>query len=320
MLLLLIDRFKCYFDVCLFKMGRYDVAIIGTGVAGYGAAIYAARFNLKTLLIGKRFGGLIQDTHVVENYPGIKSVTGSELANQIKEHVADYAVDMKEEEITSITKVGKIFKIKGKKTFEAKSLIFATGTIRRKLEVAGSLELENRGVSYCATCDGPLFRNKIISVYGGSDSAAKEALLLSQFVKKAYIIYRGDKIRAEPINLDRVIKNKKIEIITNTNITSVNGKDFLESLSLDKKYKGKDTLAMDGLFVEIGSLPQNSLAKSLGVKLNKKGEIKIGLGSETNVPGVYAAGDVTDRSFKQAITGVSEGVTAAFSAYKDLQN
>ena len=200
-----------------------------------------------------------------------------------------------------------------------KTILFATGTKWKKLpeSVKGSREFENKGVNYCAICDGPLFRNKIVGVVGGSDSAAKDAMLLSEHAKKFYIIYRGEKIHPEPINMKRVEQNKKIEIINNTNVAEVKGEQIVKSVVLDRMYKGKKELELDGIFIAIGHIVLSDLAKPLGVKLNGKGEIIIDhKTSETNIEGVYAAGDVADKPFKQAITGVAEGCTAAYSAYE----
>src|SRR3989304_3524362 len=160
---------------------------------------------------------------------------------------------------------------------------------------------------------------KINAVVGGSDNAAKDALLLSEYAKKVYMIYRGNEIHPEPINHERIKKNRKIEVINNTNVTKINGKEFVESVSLDKKYKGSNELKVQGVFVAIGHIVLSDLAKPLRVKLNEAGEIKINhMTSETNIPGIFAAGDVTDKPFKQLITGVADACTAAYSAYQHI--
>jgi len=226
---------------------------------------------------------------------------------------------IKEEKAISVEKKEKFFVKTDKSMYLGKTILIATGTKWKKLpeDVKGSREFENKGIAYCAICDGPLFRSKIVAVIGGSDSAAKDALLLSEYAKKVYIIYRGEKIRAEPVNLERINKNKKIEIINNTNILEIKGEQFVRSVILDKNYQGKKELALDGVFVAIGHIILSDLAKPLGVNLNEKGEIIINhKTSETNVQGVFAAGDVADKEFKQAITGVAEGCTAAYSAYE----
>ena len=311
-------------------MEKYDFVILGGGGTGLAAAMYGARLKLKTLVLGHShgtelpIGGVITTTHLVENYPGFIGLRGSELAKKLEDHARSYdLVTIKEEKATEIKKSKDGFSIKtGKnKEYLGKTILFATGTKWKKLEgVPGANEFENSGISYCALCDGPLYKNKVIAVIGGSDSAAKDALLLSEYAKKVYIIYRGEQIRPEPVNLERIRANKKIEIINNTNITEIKGKDFAEHVLLDKPYKGSNKLEVAGIFVAIGHITLSDLAKPLGVKLNSHAEIVIDhKTAETNVPGIYAAGDVTDKQFKQLITGVADGCTAAYSAYEYLK-
>lgn len=306
-------------------MEEFDIVIIGGGCTGLGAAVYAARFNMKTMVFGGRLGGLIQDTHLVENYPGFKRLTGYELFQNLLEHAKDYSdlVKINEELVKNIKKLKDGFEVIGEKTkVKAKTILFATGTRRRKLNVPGEKEFANKGVSYCATCDSPLYRGKVCIMVGGSDSAAKEALLLSEYAKKVYIIYRREKIRPEPINMKRVeekIKEGKIEIINSTNIVEIKGDKFVTSVIFDKPYKGNKEFKCEGVFIEIGHIVESELAKSLGVKLDSKSEIIIDRDSKTNIDGVYAAGDVTARDWKQAIVGVAEGVIATNSAYEYIQ-
>src|SRR3989344_1323072 len=303
----------------------YDFIIIGGGGTGLAAAMYSARMGMKTLLLGFTHGtelpvgGVITTTNVVENYPGFIRLTGQELAKKLEEHARSYElVEIKNEKALDVLKTKDGFSVKTKKGEHfGKTILFATGTKWRKLEVPGSDEFENKGVSYCALCDGPLFKNKTIAVVGGSDSAAKDALLLAEHAKKVYIIYRGNEIHPEPINLQRIKTNKKIEVVNNTNVKELKGQEFLSSVLLDKPYKGKKELKIDGIFVAIGNEPLSELASRLGVKLNSEKEIKINhMTSETNIKGVFAAGDVTDKQFKQLITGVADGCTAAYSAYE----
>ncbi len=299
----------------------YDVIIIGAGCTGFAAAMYSGRFNLKTLVIGDLMGGLITWTDIVENYPGFKKLTGQELVDRIREHALEYNIEVIEAKVDKVEKTKNGFKIySGSSQFETKTVIFATGTEVRKLNVKGEAEFSSKGVHYCALCDGYAYQDKIIAVVGGSDSAAKDALVLTNYGKKVYIIYRGEKIKPEPVNYQRILKNKKIEIINNTNVLEIKGKNKVESAILDASYKNSKELKLDAVFVAIGHLPISNLAKSLGVKLNKDGEIIINRESKTNVPGVYAAGDVVDTKFKQAITGVAEGVSAVYSAYQFINN
>lgn len=290
----------------------YDLIVIGGGPTGIGCAIYAARFALDVLVIGKIFGGLIATTHLVENYPGITTASGQGLMEMFKEHMNSLQIPYITDEIRSIEQANDHFILHSFfQKFKAKSVVIATGSERKKLGVPGEEDFAGRGVSYCATCDGPFYKDKTVCVIGGSDSAAKEALFLSQNVKKVYIIYRGEEIRAEPINKKRVEQNQKIEIIYKTNVTEIKGENTVKSVIFDN---GKE-FEVDGVFIEVGSVPNSDIAKHIGIRTNHKDEIIINRKSETNLQGIFAAGDVADAPFKQAITGVAEGVIAAYSAF-----
>ncbi len=305
--------------------GEYDFVVLGAGVTGLAAAMYGARLGLKTLVLGATYGkempigGVITTTNIVENYPGFIRLTGTELAENIEKHTRSYElVTIKEEKAEKVEKVKKGFEIltpKGK--YFGKTILFATGTKWKKLEVPGGERFEGRGIVYCALCDSPLFKGKEVALVGGSDSAAKDAMVAAEHAKKVYMIYRGEKIHPEPINLKKIEANKRIEVINNTNVVEIKGKDFVESVVLDREYKGSKELKVQGVFVAIGHIVLSDLAREIGVKLNKKREIIIDhKTSETSAPGVFAAGDVGDKPFKQAITGVAEGCTAAHSAYE----
>ncbi len=290
----------------------YDLIVLGGGPTAIGCAIYAARFALNVLIVGKTFGGLITTTHLVENYPGIASTSGQGLMDMFKEHMNSLNIPYISDEIRSIEKADDHFILHSFfQKFKAYTVCIATGSERKKLGIPGEEEFAGRGVSYCATCDGPFYKDKVVIVVGGSDSAAKEALFLSQNVKKVYIVYRGEEIRAEPINKKRVYENDKIEIIYNTNIVEIKGDTSVKSVIFDN---GKE-FDINGVFIEVGSIPNSDLAKRISVKINEKDEIMINRKSETNISGIFAAGDVADAPFKQAITGVAEGVIAAFSAF-----
>ena len=295
----------------------YDLIVLGGGPTAIACAIYAARFAMDVLIVGKVFGGLIATTDIVENYPGIISISGQGLMEMFKDHMNSLSIPYISDEIRSIENAGDFFVLHSFfQKFKAKSICIATGSERRKLGIPGEDEFAGKGVSYCATCDGPFYKDKVVCVIGGSDSAAKEALFLAQNVKKVYIIYRKDEIRAEPINKKRVYENEKIEIINNTNVVDIVGKTTVNRVIFDN---GKE-LEVDGVFIEIGSIPNSEIAQRIGIKTNEKGEIIINRKSETNIPGIFAAGDVADAPFKQAITGVAEGVIAAYSVFDYLKN
>lgn len=301
----------------------YDFLIIGGGISGLSAAMYGTRLGLKTLVVAELPGGLITTTHLVENWPGIKSISGPDLAMSIYEHALAAGTEIKNETVKTVGEKDKNFLVKtASGEYETKSVLFATGTVHKNLKVPGEKEFENKGVSYCALCDGAFYKNKIVCIVGGGDSAAKEALFLSEHASKVYIIVRRDVLRAEPINAERIGKNSKIEILYKSEIEEILGTTKVEKIRFKKgegKYSGQE-LPMDGVFLAIGHSAKTDLAKSLGVELNERGEIKISRKSETNIHGVFAAGDCADTEFKQAITGSAEGVTAAYYAYHYCNN
>ncbi len=301
----------------------YDMLIVGAGCAGLAGAMYAGRLGMKVLVLaGDLRGGTITLTHLVENYPGFISLTGLELAQKLEDHARAYpAVEIKDEKASRIERMkdGTFAVASDAGKHEAKTILFATGTEWKKLGAPGEKEFANKGVHYCALCDGAFYKNKVVAVIGGSDTAAKDALVLTQWASKVYIIYRGDRIRPEPVNYERVKANKKIEIIYKTCATEIHGEKKVSSVMLDRPYNGSSKLALDAVFVAIGHLPLSELAKVAGVKTDANGFVKINRDSETNVPGFFAAGDVTDTRFKQAIVGVGEAVEAIYSAYLYLE-
>jgi len=298
------------------KVIKIDLAIIGGGIAGFSAAMYAGRLGLKSTIFDAKMGGTIILTDIVENYPGFIKLTGGELSEKLKQHAMVFKPKLINSYIQKIKKHERCFHLYTKKNiYHAKAVILATGTIWRKLNVPGEKELNGKGVHYCALCDGPLYKNKIVAVIGGADSAVKEALQLSQIASKVYIIYRGEQVHPEPINFARLQKLKNVEIINNTNITEILGKDKVEKVKLDKSYKNSNELQLDAVFIDVGHIPVTGLAKEIGVSLNEKGEVIADKLMQTSVPGFFVAGDVSDTPFKQAITAASEGSTAAFSAY-----
>jgi len=310
---------------------QWDTIVIGVGSAGMAAAIYAARFNLKVLVIGQEVGGLLNESHNVENYPGYKSIPGLDLMMKFKEHMDNLNVPVKNEWVKKIEK--HCYDDQKKCTYEVitdlgegktasyhgRTIIFTTGTKHRKLNAKNEEALSGKGVSYCATCDAAFYKGVPVAIVGGGDSAALAGQLVSEFASKVYIIVRKDKMRAEPINIMRLEKAKNVEIVYNTEVLEVLGENQVTGVKLSKPYEGSDTLPLEGVFIEIGQLVQSDLAQEIGVTVNDKNEIIINEKSETNLRGVYAAGDVGNREYKQALTGASEGAVAAFSAYALLK-
>ena len=306
----------------------YDLIIIGGGISGLSGGMYASRLGLKTLCLAEMPGGLITTTHLVENWPGIINISGPDLAMALYNHAQANNVKIKNEKVLklenlSAEKNSPNFKVTTTSNeYSSKTLLISTGTQHRKLNVPGMKEFENKGVSYCALCDGAFFKNKIVCVVGGGDSAAKEALFLSEHASKVYIFVRKDILRAEPINAERVKNNPKIEVVFLTELEEISGNKKVEKVKIKAgggKYSGQE-LPMDGVFMAIGHDAQTELAAQLKVGLNDKKEIKINRHSETNIPGVFAAGDCCDTEFKQAITGSSEAVTAAYYAFHVCKN
>jgi thioredoxin reductase (NADPH) len=295
----------------------YDVIIIGAGFAGYTAAIYAARHKLKALVIAKQPGGAIINSGNVENYPGYRSIPGHELMHKFEDQARAFGAEMLTDEVIGIVKEKDGFRVETRQEigYQSKSIIIATGTERRRLEIPGGKEFEGKGVHYCATCDAAFYRGKTVAVIGGSNSAAHAALLLARFAKKVYVLYRGDGLRCEPILGDQAQGTKNIEIVCGVNVAEVKGKEFVQKAVLDKAYNGRKEIEIDGLFVEIGSVPSSALAKELGVELSHTHEIMVDAHCATNVRGVFAAGDVTNTVLKQGITAAAQGAIAASSTY-----
>jgi thioredoxin reductase (NADPH) len=307
----------------------YDVVVVGAGCAGCAAAMYAARFGMKVLMLGELPGGTITLTHIVENYPGIESISGLELGEKLLHHAQAYGAKLEMAKATKIEKKSnpqaqeEIFAITSdsSKTYLARTIIAATGTEWKKLGVPGEKEYANKGVHYCALCDGAFYKNKIISVVGSGDSAAKESLLLAEYGSHVYIFVRGPALHGEPINNKRVFENKKITVFTNTQVKEIIGKNGkMTHLKLSRPCapadgEPTDLFATDALFVLIGNSPLSSLFEEIGVAVNEKKEILVDREMKTNVAGIFAAGDVTNSPFKQAIVSAAEGVIAAYSAY-----
>lgn len=299
----------------------YDLIIIGSGAAGLGAAIYGGRYRMKILVIGKEFGGETAKAGAIENYPGIQSIDGFELMGAMKKQARDLEVKTLDGEVTSINQREHCFEVvtEGEK-YRARSIIFAVGAQRRRLGLLNEHELTGRGVHYCVTCDGPVYSGKTIAMVGGGDASVKGAVLAVEYVEKLFLIVRGKEVIAEPINMERMKKlGEKIEVLLETEVKEIIGAHKLEKLKLSRPRNGSDELVVDGLFVEIGSIPNAELAKSLGVALDEWGYIKVDNMMKTNIDGVFAGGDAVNHfgSFKQDVTAAAMGAVAATSAYED---
>ncbi|MDE0867933.1 MAG: thioredoxin-disulfide reductase [Aquiluna sp.] len=297
-----------------------EVIIIGSGPAGYTAAIYAARAALNPLMIASSVepGGELMKTTDVENYPGFPNgLMGPDLMASFQEQAERFGTEILFEDVTEVDLTGdiKIVKTGNGETYEAKTVILSTGAAYRELGVPREQELSGHGVSWCATCDGFFFREKVIAVVGGGDSAMEEANFLTKFASKVYVIHRRDSLKASEIMQKRSFDNEKIEFIWNSAITELKGSPKLDGVVLEDTVTGeKRDLAIEGLFVAIGSDPRVSLIENQ-VEISKERFIKVdGRTSKTSLPGVFAAGDVIDPIYRQAITAAGSGCVAALDA------
>lgn len=300
----------------------YDLIIIGTGAAGYSAAIYASRYKLNTLVIGSALGGTATNAHKIENWPGEIYISGTELLKKFAEHVKHFQTPIKNELVKKISKNKSGFEvITENNKYLGKAIILALGTGRRKLDIPGEKKFLGKGVSYCATCDAFFYQNKTVAVVGGGNAATMAAIQLADLAKKVYLIHRGKDFRAEPFQLDIIQKNNKIITIKNNSIKEILGENQVHTIKLTNLYQNQQQLAVDGIFIEVGSLPNSALVTTLGVNITDKGFIKTKENQETNVSGIFAAGDITTNSagFAQILTAASEGAIASFSAYKYLK-
>lgn len=292
---------------------QYDVIIIGAGPAGLTAALYVARSGLKTAVISKDVGGTANSILLLENWPGFKG-SGPELIKKFYEHVKEYDIDFILENVLEINK-NKNFKVKTKtKEIECKSVILTVGTERRKLDIKGEKELTGKGVSYCVTCDGFFFKDKIVSVIGGRDSAVTSALALSDIARKVYLIYRGEKLRCEDINSKRAEEKENIEIIYNAIPLEILGEDKVSGMKIKEKEEMRD-IEMDGIFIEIGSVPLSGFTKNLNLEKDESGFVIVDADMNTNVSGLFAAGDVTNQKLKQVVIAAGQGAIAGKNAY-----
>ena len=300
-----------------------DLIIIGAGPAGLSASIYASRYGIKHSVLGSVLGGQISETHEIDNYPGMENMTGFDFSQKWGNHVRKYGVEIVSTAVDSIMKKNELFilALANGETMKSRAILLATGTKRRKLAIAGEKHLLGMGVSYCATCDGFFYKNKIVGVIGGGDSAASAALYLSNLRQKVYLIYRGPELKAEPYWTQKIKNSDNVEIILNTNVVEILGEEKLQKVELDREYSKSCGLKLDGLFIEAGSEPNIEYASGINLKTNEKGYIEINKDCTTSVMGAWAAGDITDGSdgFQQVITAAAEGAIAVRSIFRWLK-
>lgn len=293
----------------------YDVIIVGGGPAGMSAAIYTSRRMLKTLVITKEIGGQVVKTSDIENYPGFELISGPDLAKKFTDQAKKFGAKLVFDEVTQLNeKKGEFIISCQKEKYLAKSLILAFGKVPRKLKVKGENEFKGKGVSYCATCDAPFFKNKIVVVNGGGNSAFEAALLLSRIASKIYLIHRREEFRAEEVLINKVKKLKNVEILTGVTIAEIRGTETVKSLVYHKG--GKETeIEVDGIFIEIGYLVEGGIIKDF-VEMDERNQIKTNKDHSTSRDGVFAAGDLTNSYYKQIVISAGEGAIAGLSAAK----
>ncbi len=306
-------------------MKKYDLIIIGAGPAGLSASIYASRYKINHLVLGgPNLGGTISWAHQVENYPGFSSISGPKLAQNFLKHAQGLGGKIINQEVIELKRVNGSTALvtDNKKQYQAKAIIIATGTKRKKLNVPGEDKYLGKGVSYCATCDAAFYKNKTVVVIGGANSACSGALHLAHFAQKIYLIYRKSKLRADPAWVTEVKATKNITILYNNNVTAIEGDNQkVTQVKLDQPYQSQKNLLTAGVFIEIGGNPIVDLVKSLGVKTDNQNYILTNQSMATNISGVFCAGDVNawQKQCQQVIIAAAEGAIAAISAYQYLE-
>lgn len=303
-----------------------DVIIIGLGCAGYTAAIYSARYKLKTFLVGAEAGGMGNTAAEVGNWPGEIEIRGPDLMDKFKAHAESFKdqVTLKISYVKDVMKIDGGFRVQleGNESVDGKTVIFATGSNKRHLGVPGETEFSGKGVTYCATCDAFFYKNKTVAVIGGGDSAVEGAAIAAQVAAKVYLVHRKSTFRAEPFWVDKVKEKTNVEFVLERNLVQILGDKKVTGIKLDQPYNGSDILAVDGVFIEIGSNPAIELPKKLGCAIDELGFLQVDAAQKTSVPGIFGAGDLTSGSnhFAQFTTAAGEGTVAANSAFNFLQS
>lgn len=299
----------------------YDTIIIGSGPAGFTSAIYSSRREMKTLIIGKEPGGQLMWASEIENYPGFITIDNFELINKMRDHVLANNVEIKTTEVKKIEKLTKEgFKvITTKDEFSTKTIILAIGLTPRKLNVQGENEFLGRGVTYCANCDGPFYKDKVVAVIGGGNAALDAAEVMSKIAKKVYLVHRRQELKAFEVLVKEVRSRKNIELVLDSAISEVLGNEKVTSIKVENVInKETQTIKLDGVFIEIGRVAKTDLVKDL-VERDGRGQIIVDEFCRTTLAGFFAAGDVTNVPYKQISIATGQATIAALSAYRYLQ-
>jgi thioredoxin reductase (NADPH) len=304
-------------------MENWDIMIIGAGSAGLSAGIYAVRSGLKTLILDEKLsGGTIADASTVVNYPGFAEISGGELAEKMTSHCRKVGATIHElESVTDMDLKSEEKTVKtSASTYKTKAVIYSTGSHYREIGVKGEKEFRGKGVSYCGVCDGPFFKNKRVLVVGGGNTACITTLYLSGLAAQVNVIHRRQAFRAEESLVSDISSKNNVAVLWNTEIQEIKGDTQVRTISLLNNSTGKTSeLAVDAVFVQIGEAPNSQLAKAAGVETDEHGYIKVDVKQQTNLLGVFAAGDVTNQPIKQVGTAVGQGITAALEAYSFIR-
>lgn len=304
-------------------MENWDVIIIGAGSAGLSAGIYAVRSGLKTLILDEKFaGGTISDASLVVNYPGFAEISGSELAEKMTSHAKKVGATIHDiEPVIGLDLAGELKVVKTSSTsYGAKAVIYSTGSHYKELGAKGEVDFKGKGVSYCGVCDGPFFKGKRVLVVGGGNTACITTLYLSGIASQVYVVHRRQSFRAEEKLVADVLSKSNVSIIWNTEVQEIKGDKQVKAVSLiDNITKKTSELVVDAVFIQIGEAPNSQIASSSGMETDQHGYIKVNSRQETNLSGVFAAGDVTDQPIKQVGTAVGQGITAALEAYSFIK-
>ena len=298
----------------------FDIIIIGAGPAGLTAAIYASQARKNILVLEKSvYGGQILKANKVKNYPGFEEISGYEFATKLYNQVKNLNVDINFEEVIEIKNNNKIKEvITNKNKYQTKSIIIATGAQNRKLGLNNEDKLIGKGISYCSTCDGMFFKDKIVAITGGGNTAIDDALYLSNIVKKLYVIYRQKEFKIDSINLNKLKEKNNVEFVLNTNIIDINGNEKLENIILKNNETNEEKIIdVDGLFIAIGHIPVSSMCKNI-IKTDDKGYIIANEDCMTNIDGIFTAGDIRIKEVRQLTTACSDGTISAINACKYL--
>ena len=294
----------------------YDHLVIGGGPAGYNAALYAFRKGLSTAIIAKRLGGQLLNTSSVDNYLGIAQISGEVLNEAFINHLKQFEVPMLEDvSITKIEKSGSLFKVHldNKQTLKAKTILLSSGSNPRRLDIPGEATFSDKGVAYCAICDAPLFKDKVVIIAGGGNSAVEASLDVAKWASKVIVVHRSE-FRADKILVDQMLSHQKITVFKQTQILEIFGDTRMKGIRvLDKSSSQQRNIEADGLFVEIGNIPSSDLVKDL-VSLSETGHVLVDPHQRTSLPGLYAAGDVCESPYKQITIAIAQGATAALAA------